>query len=173
MIIKPSFDEFIKSCTPLYKIPELETKIRKRVQGIVTELLGFSAEKDPVRNLLQFIKKDIDFLGVLLRGAFYSGILSYRRRPVSRRVAACLDSRLPICPRMQDLARRTPPSAIQVIVWTGARGRAPCRRATQKQFSDRLLRGNDTRQSHYNLPPLIIQTNLPEKFSKSKKKGKR
>jgi len=66
MIIKPSFDEFIKSCTPLYKIPELETKIRKRVQGIVAELLGFSAEKDPVKNLLQFIKKDIDFLGVLL-----------------------------------------------------------------------------------------------------------
>jgi hypothetical protein len=63
---KPTFDEFTKTCTPLLKIPELETEIRERISGIVAELLNFQPDVDPVNNLKQFIKRDENFLGVLL-----------------------------------------------------------------------------------------------------------
>lgn len=63
---KPTFDEFIESCTPLLKIPELEAKIRERVHSIVKELLDFRPNKNPAKNLKQFIQKDENFLGVLL-----------------------------------------------------------------------------------------------------------
>ena len=38
---KPSFDDFIKTCTPLLKIPALEQQMRERVRAIVKELLNF------------------------------------------------------------------------------------------------------------------------------------
>jgi hypothetical protein len=63
---KPSFDEFIESCTPLLKIPELESQMRERVHGIVKGLLNFQPDRDPAKNLKEFIKKDENFLGVLL-----------------------------------------------------------------------------------------------------------
>jgi len=63
---KPSFNEFIETCTPLLKIPELEAQMRERVRTIVTELLNFQPNSDPVTNLKQFIRKDPNFLGVLL-----------------------------------------------------------------------------------------------------------
>jgi hypothetical protein len=63
---KPSFDEFIQTCTPLLKIPELEAQVRTRVRAIVDELLGFRADVDPTMTLKQFLKKDENFLGVLL-----------------------------------------------------------------------------------------------------------
>lgn len=63
---KPSFDEFIQSCTPLLKIPELEAQMRDRVRTIVKELLDFQPNTDPAKNLKQFIQKDENFLGVLL-----------------------------------------------------------------------------------------------------------
>jgi len=40
--------------------------MRERVRGIVQELLDFQPGKDPARNLKEFIKKDENFLGVLL-----------------------------------------------------------------------------------------------------------
>lgn len=64
--IKPSFDEFIKTCTPLLKIPELEQLMRERVREIVTELLNFESHQDPAQSLKQFLQKDENFLGVLL-----------------------------------------------------------------------------------------------------------
>ena len=63
---KPTFKEFIESCTPLLKIPELEAKMRERVRTIVNELLDFQPNTDPAKNLKQFIQKDKNFLGVLL-----------------------------------------------------------------------------------------------------------
>lgn len=63
---KPSFDEFIRSCTPLLRIPELEASMRQKVQGIVSELLNFQPHQDPALNLKEFLRKDKSFLGVLL-----------------------------------------------------------------------------------------------------------
>jgi hypothetical protein len=63
---KPSFDNFIQTCTPLLKIPELEQSMRERVRLIVKELLNFESNKDPAQNLKQFLQKDENFLGVLL-----------------------------------------------------------------------------------------------------------
>lgn len=63
---KPTFSEFIESCTPLLKVPELEAQMRERVRTIVKELLDFQPNTDPAKNLKQFIKKDKNFLGVLL-----------------------------------------------------------------------------------------------------------
>ena len=63
---KPTLDEFIKTCTPLLKIPELEREMRERIQGIVAELLSFEPQADSVLNLKQFLKRDENFLGVLL-----------------------------------------------------------------------------------------------------------
>ena len=68
MILKrrPPLDEFIRTCTPLLKIPELEQEIRERVRNIVSNLLNFEPSADSVQNLKQFLKRDLDFLGVLL-----------------------------------------------------------------------------------------------------------
>jgi hypothetical protein len=63
---KPSFDEFIRTCTPLLRIPELEQQMKDRVRAIVTELLNFQPNEDPAQNLKQFLQKDENFLGVLL-----------------------------------------------------------------------------------------------------------
>lgn len=63
---KPSFDEFITTCTPLLRIPELEQVMRERVRKIVTELLNFQPTADPADTLKQFLQKDENFLGVLL-----------------------------------------------------------------------------------------------------------
>jgi hypothetical protein len=63
---KPAFEEFITTCTPLLKIPELEDQMRERVRTIVSELLDFQPNTDPAKNLKQFIQKDQNFLGVLL-----------------------------------------------------------------------------------------------------------
>lgn len=63
---KPSFDEFIQTCTPLLKIPALEEAMRRRVQEILSELLDFQPETDPVQSLKRFLQKDENFLGVLL-----------------------------------------------------------------------------------------------------------
>ena len=63
---KPTFNEFVETCTPLLKIPELEEKMRERVRKIVKELLDFKPNQDPAKNLKQFIQKDENFLGVLL-----------------------------------------------------------------------------------------------------------
>jgi len=65
-IAKLPFDDFIKTCTPLLKIPELEQAMRERVRGIVAELLNFQSDTDPAQNLKQFLQKDENFLGVLL-----------------------------------------------------------------------------------------------------------
>lgn len=63
---KPSFDEFLRTCTPLLKIPELEERMRERVRQIVQELLNFQPDSDPARTLKRFLQKDENFLGVLL-----------------------------------------------------------------------------------------------------------
>lgn len=66
VIAKPLFDDFIKTCTPLLKIPELEQVMRERVRGIVSRLLNFQAETNSAQNLKQFLQKDENFMGILL-----------------------------------------------------------------------------------------------------------
>jgi len=63
---KPTFDDFIKTCTPLLKIPELEKQMRERVREIVKDLLNFQPDTDPTKTLNRFLQKDENFLGVLL-----------------------------------------------------------------------------------------------------------
>jgi len=63
---KPLFEDFIKTCTPLLKIPALEQEMRERVRSIVKGLLNFQPSKDPAENLKEFMKRDQNFLGVLL-----------------------------------------------------------------------------------------------------------
>lgn len=63
---KPSFDDFVSTCTPLLKIPELEEQMRARVRGIVAELLNFQPQTDPAESLKQFLQKSKDFPGILL-----------------------------------------------------------------------------------------------------------
>ena len=63
---KPSFEDFIQTCTPLLRIPGLEVEMRNRVRKIVGELLNFKPGTDPAKNLMQFIQKDENFLGILL-----------------------------------------------------------------------------------------------------------
>ena len=66
--LKPSFDEFIRSCTPLLKISELEDEMRTRARGIVAQMLDFGGNggKTDVEILTSFLRKDKDFLGVML-----------------------------------------------------------------------------------------------------------
>jgi len=65
---KLEFEDFLKTCTPLLRIADLEDEMRKRVEDIVQSLLGFqhSSDEDPVQKLKQFLRRDADFLGVLL-----------------------------------------------------------------------------------------------------------
>ncbi len=63
---KPSLDDFIKTCTPLLRIPELENEMRVRVREIVAELLNFESDEDLGASLKQFLKRDENFLGILL-----------------------------------------------------------------------------------------------------------
>ena len=64
---KPPIDEFVKTCTPLLKIPELEAQMRERVQGIVSRLFNFERKKESaVDSIKRFLREDKDFLGVML-----------------------------------------------------------------------------------------------------------
>lgn len=63
---KPTLDQFIATCSPLYKIPDLERAMQQRVEEIVRDLLAFEPETDPIENLTRFLQKDPNFLGVLL-----------------------------------------------------------------------------------------------------------
>lgn len=63
---KPTLDDFITTCSPLFKIPELEQTMRERVEDIVRDLLAFVPEANPAKNLTRFLQKDPNFLGVLL-----------------------------------------------------------------------------------------------------------
>lgn len=55
---KPTLDEFIQSCTPLYRISALEELMRTRVQDIVRDLLAFTPKTDPIESLTQFLQAD-------------------------------------------------------------------------------------------------------------------
>ena len=63
---KATFEDYVASCTPFLKIPELEVETRAKVCGIVEKLLGFAPESDPEANLIKFMRQDADFLKVLL-----------------------------------------------------------------------------------------------------------
>jgi hypothetical protein len=63
---KIALDDFITTCSPLCKIPELEQAMRQRVEDIVKDLLAFEPEANPAKNLTRFLQKDPNFLGVLL-----------------------------------------------------------------------------------------------------------
>ena len=66
VLTKPTFDDFVATCTPLLRIPELEKSMRERVHAIVSDLLDFESTQDPAQNLKRFLQKDDDFLGILL-----------------------------------------------------------------------------------------------------------
>jgi len=66
MQLKPTFEDFIRTCTPLVRLEDLETQIQERIQKIVSELLGFLPDYNPLETLVKFLQRDKDFLGVLL-----------------------------------------------------------------------------------------------------------
>lgn len=68
MVLQPTtFNEFVKTCTPLIKFPEFEETMRQRVCEIVTRLLGFDYESDDASSLVSFMRADLDFFKVLLK----------------------------------------------------------------------------------------------------------
>lgn len=64
--MKPSFNDFLSTCTPLVKISQLEQQYKERVQGIIDNLLDFQPSSDLVQNLKTFLRKDDEFFGVIL-----------------------------------------------------------------------------------------------------------
>ena len=63
---KPTFEEFISTFTPFLNVSELEEEIRIRVQSIASDLLDFQPSDNPSENLKRFLKKDKNFIGVIL-----------------------------------------------------------------------------------------------------------
>lgn len=65
---KPDFDDFIKSFTPLYKIPSLEVEFSQIVEQTAQALLDFqrSSEHDALQTLISFLRADEDFLSIVL-----------------------------------------------------------------------------------------------------------
>jgi hypothetical protein len=43
---KLKFEDFLKTCTPILRIADLEDEMRKRVEDIVQSLLGFQHSSD-------------------------------------------------------------------------------------------------------------------------------
>ena len=66
LLPKSTFDNFIQTCTPLLKIPELEEVMRQRVKCIAENLLNFQPSVDPIENLKNFLQRDENFIGVVL-----------------------------------------------------------------------------------------------------------
>ena len=63
---KISFDGFIRHCSPLLKVPELEDRMRVRVHTVMSELLSFEAGGNAIENMRRFLRQHDDFLGVML-----------------------------------------------------------------------------------------------------------
>lgn len=66
VLLKPSLQEFIESCTPLAIIDSLEAEFRDRVDSITNALLNYTASGEPIENLARFLQADRNFLGVIL-----------------------------------------------------------------------------------------------------------
>ncbi len=63
---KPTFEQFIETCTPLAVIEPLEVEIRQRIDSIAAALLTFQPTDDPLENLTRFLQADKNFLGIVL-----------------------------------------------------------------------------------------------------------
>jgi hypothetical protein len=64
--LKPSFQNFVHTCTPLYKLPLLEEGYLKRIDSIAQALLTFEASSNPIDTLTTFLQSDVTFLGIIL-----------------------------------------------------------------------------------------------------------
>jgi hypothetical protein len=63
---KPSFEEFVKTCTPLYRNPSLEREMEQKVESIVSDLFDFESDKAGEELLAEFLRRKPEFLGVVL-----------------------------------------------------------------------------------------------------------
>ncbi len=63
---KPSFEDFLRTCTPLYRNPALEREMEERVESIVSNLLNFESDKAAEELLAEFLRREPEFLGVVL-----------------------------------------------------------------------------------------------------------
>jgi len=63
---KPSFEEFLTTCTPLFRDASLEREMEERVESIVSNLLDFKSEKAGEELLAEFLCREPEFLGVVL-----------------------------------------------------------------------------------------------------------
>lgn len=66
LVQKPSFEDFIKTCTPLYRNSSLEREMEEKVESIVSNLLDFKSDKTTEELLAEFLKREPEFLGVVL-----------------------------------------------------------------------------------------------------------
>src|SRR5258708_35348030 len=62
----PPFEEFLKTCTQLYRNPSLEREMEGRVESIVSNLLDFKSDKTAEELLTEFLRRKSEFLGVVL-----------------------------------------------------------------------------------------------------------
>lgn len=63
---KPPLDHIKRTFTPLLKIPVLESRILERVLELRSELFNFEPSPEPLTNLKEFLRRDKDFIGILL-----------------------------------------------------------------------------------------------------------
>jgi hypothetical protein len=64
--LKPSLSAFIATCTPLAVIDELEQDFQARVDDIAQRLASFSVAENTIDALIQFLRADEAFFGVIL-----------------------------------------------------------------------------------------------------------
>lgn len=65
-IAKASFDDFYKSCSHFLIMPELESQMKRRVEGIMQQIISFSSDNGGQNNLRDFLQNEKDFLGIML-----------------------------------------------------------------------------------------------------------
>ena len=63
---KPSFEDFLKTCTPFLKNPALEAKMRERVRDIIFRLRRFKPGGGAIEEVKRFLREDKNFFGVML-----------------------------------------------------------------------------------------------------------
>ena len=63
---KLSLNEFIQTCTPLAGIPPLEDRFEQRVNDLIDAVAHFEPSEEEISTLIQFLRADRDFLGIIL-----------------------------------------------------------------------------------------------------------
>jgi len=66
---KLSLNEFIRTCTPLASILPLEDRFEQRVADLIDAVTHFEPSEEEISTLIQFLRADRDFLGIIVTAA--------------------------------------------------------------------------------------------------------